>query len=112
HFIAFIGGHDTFAFRPNNGNDFIYDFHKGEDIIELGGFFKHLPESAADHLPANLPANALKQLLQSFVNLNIETVDTDNNSVADSSIIHFDANNSITLVGVVGLTAADFNFVV
>lgn len=62
-------------------------------------------------LPAQLPPQALSQLLQSFSDLNIETVDTNNDSVADSSVIHFDANNSVTVVGVTGLTAADFHFV-
>src|SRR5262245_32888673 len=105
---SFTGGHDTFAFRPKNGNDFIYDFHRGEDIIELGGFFKgKIPEQAAAHLPPQ----AASKLLQSFANLNIETLDTNNDTVADTSVIHFDANNSVTVVGVIGLTAADFNFV-
>ena len=102
-------GHDTFAFRPNNGNDFIYDFHQGEDIIELGGFNKNnIPAKAAAHVPDH----GLSQLLQSAASLNIQAIDTNGDNVADSSLIRFDANNSITVMNVTGLTAADFHFVV
>jgi hypothetical protein len=111
NFGGFVGGNDTFAFRPSNGNDFVYDFHKGEDIIELGGFY-NIPAKAAAHLPANIPSQALSHILQTFSDLNIETVDTNSDTVADSSVIHIDPSNSITVVGVTGLTAADFHFVV
>jgi len=33
-----IGGHDTFVFMPNNGDDIIGDFHHGEDKIDLRAF--------------------------------------------------------------------------
>jgi hypothetical protein len=41
-------GHDTFVFDRQNGNDTINDFHQGEDIIELDGFFNnpHIPTNA------------------------------------------------------------------
>jgi hypothetical protein len=106
-----IRGNDTFAFRPLNGNDIIYDFHQGEDIIELGGLFD-LPAKATGRLPAKVPQTATKQTLQDFADLNIQTVDTNSDTVVDSSVIHIDASNSVTVVGVTALTAADFHFVV
>jgi hypothetical protein len=98
------GGHDTFAFAPNNGNDFVYDFCQGEDYIELAGFYKGpIPDNAA---AAYLPAQALI----SFSDLNIQMVDTDGNGVVDSSVIDFYANtnDSVTVYGVTNLTASDF----
>jgi serralysin len=96
-------GHDTFVFDPQNGNDLINDFHQGEDIIELDGFFTiPVPTQAAQHIP---PEAGISQFLETFSDLNIEEVN-------GSSVIHFDANNSVTVVGVAGLTAADFHFVV
>jgi hypothetical protein len=47
----------------------------------------------------------ISQFLETFSDLNIEVVGTD-------SVIHFDANNSVTVLGVTGLTASDFHFVV
>jgi hypothetical protein len=94
------GGVDTFVFAPNNGNDIIHDYQQGFDNpIELDGFFKntHIPSQAADH--------AGNHVLETFADLNIEVVGTD-------SVIHFDANNSVTVLGVTGLTANDFHFVV
>jgi hypothetical protein len=101
-------GHDTFVFSQNNGNDLINDFHQGEDIIELDGFFTnpHIPTNVSQHIPL-LPAQAGGNqglVLETFADLNI----TEANG---SSTIHFDANNSVT-VGVIGLTANDFHFVV
>jgi hypothetical protein len=75
-------GHDTFVFSSGNGNDFIYDFHQGEDRIELDGFsFKPLET--------------------------IEEVDANEDGVLDS-IIRFDDANSVTVYGVTKLAAADF----
>ena len=34
------GGNDTFVFGPNGGTDYIYDFHRGEDVISLSGYYK------------------------------------------------------------------------
>jgi len=46
------GGRDVFAFAPGNGKDFVWDFHKGEDHIELDGLFEvPLPSTAAVHCP-------------------------------------------------------------
>jgi serralysin len=93
-------GQDTFVFAPNNGNDIIHDYQQGFDNpIELDGFFQntHIPSQAVDH--------AGNHGLETFAELNIEVVGND-------SIIHFDANNSVTVLGVTGLTAHDFSFVV
>jgi hypothetical protein len=104
-------GHDTFVFDPHNGNDVIHDFQQGTDTIELDGFFTnpHIPIQAAQHIP---PQAASHLGLETFADLNIQLVDTDGNGTNDSSVIHFDANNSVTVLGVTGLTAADFHFVV
>ena len=84
-----IGGQDTFVFGSHNGDDIIHDFSQAElDIIEI-----------------DVPTNGGGQFPQTFADLNIEVVGTD-------SVIHFDANNSVTVLGVTGLTAADFHFVV
>jgi hypothetical protein len=107
--LFFVRGNDTFAFRQSNGNDFIYDFHQGEDIIELGGFYE-LANNAGARLPAKVPSKALGQLTQSFSDLNIQEVDANGDSTLDS-VIHFDASNSVTVIGVTGLTATDFSFV-
>jgi Ca2+-binding RTX toxin-like protein len=102
---AATGGADTFVFTPQNGNDIIHDFQPGVDTIELDGFFTtkggHLPPQALDHLPAQ----ASGQFLESFSDLNIQVVGND-------SVIHFDANNSVTVLNDTALTAADFHFVV
>jgi len=47
-----------------------------------------------------------------FRDLHIQTVDTNNDHIADSSVIHFDASDSVTVLGVTHLTAADFHFLV
>ncbi len=55
------GGRDVFAFAPGNGKDFVWDFHKGEDHIELDGLFEvPLPSTAAVHLPAQAANHLLK----------------------------------------------------
>ncbi len=85
-------GEDTFVFSPHNGRDYVYDFHQGQDIIELDGFSR--------------------RRLASFSDLDIQTVDTDGDHVADSSLIQFDHANSVTVYGVIQLTDADFHFIV
>jgi hypothetical protein len=95
-----MGGRDVFAFRPLNGSDFIYDFRQGEDQIELGGFFKD-----------TLSKKGASKALLSFGDLNIETVDTNDDTIADSSVIRLDQVNSITVYGITGLVASDFLFV-
>jgi len=83
-------GHDTFVFGPRNGDDYIYDYHQGEDIIEI---------------------NSVRGM-GSFADLDIQAVDTNNDGSADSSVIHFSAHDSVTVSGVTGLTEADFQFVI
>jgi hypothetical protein len=98
-------GHDTFVFSLNNGNDLINDFHQGEDIIEIDT--SPIPTPAAGHIPPQAQiSHAGNQFPETFSDLNIQEVN------GSSSIIHFDANNSVTVAGVTGLTAADFHFVV
>jgi hypothetical protein len=85
-----VFGQDTFVFGPRNGNDYIHDYHQGEDIIEI---------------------NSVRGV-QSFENFNIQTVDVNGDGQMDNSVIHLSANDSVTVYGVTGLTAADFNIVV
>jgi Ca2+-binding RTX toxin-like protein len=101
------GGHDTFVFGPNNGNDYIYDFHHNEDIIEIHKFPTNAAEQAAQHIPPH----AQSHVAGSISKLDVVEVDADADGTMDS-VIHFDANNSVTVYGVVGLTAADFDFMV
>jgi len=86
-------GNDTFVFGPRNGDDFITDFHRFEDMIEI------------DASQSNGPFPT------TFAELNIELVDTNADSINDASVVHLGAHNSVTVVGVTGLTADDFNFI-
>ncbi len=76
-------GHDVFVFSANNGNDTIHDFRHGEDKIELQGV-------GVASFDALMAASHLSQ-------------DSAN------SVITF-GTNTITVVGVTELTAADFMF--
>jgi len=76
-------GHDVFVFSANNGNDTIHDFRHGEDKIELQG----VGVTSFDALMAG------SHLSQDSTN----------------SVITF-GTNTITVVGVTELTAADFMF--
>jgi hypothetical protein len=96
------GGHDTFVFGPDNGNDIIYDFRHLEDIIEIHA--KPIPTNALEHIPAeHIPTPS--HTVGSFTDLDIDVVGSD-------SVIHFDAHNSVTVMGVTNLTADDFLFVI
>jgi hypothetical protein len=64
-----------------NGHDVIYDFQSGKDKIDL-------------------TANAVFDI-HHFSDLNIEILGFD-------SIIHFDADNDVTVVGNIHLAANDF----
>lgn len=100
------GGSDTYVFSPQNGNDTIHDFEH-IDTIELDGFFSnpHIPSQVASHIPPQ----AGDHLLQSFSDLNIE-------AKSGNSVITFDDNNSLTVIGyderdaAHTLTADDFLF--
>lgn len=106
------GGNDTFVFGPtsgisipNNGTDYIYDFHHGEDLIEVRGYRAPnfpIPPHALDAMPDV----ALSRVSHpySFSDLRIE--ETEGNS-----IIHFDATNNVTVEDTVGLTVDDFLFI-
>jgi hypothetical protein len=104
-------GQDTFVFAPNNGNDTIFDYQRGVDNpIELDGFFTvPIPTHALDHIPQNAASHFL--VPETFSDLNIQQVDANNDGITDS-VIHFAGNNSVTVLGVTGLTAADFHFVI
>lgn len=75
-------GADTFVFAAQNGHDMAI-FEQGQDKIDLKG----------------LAANDI----HGFEDLNIEVTGAE-------TIIHFDANNDLTIVGVVNLNANDFLF--
>jgi hypothetical protein len=100
-----IGGSDTFVFGVDNGDDTIHDFNQGEDLIEMNGFTTLIAPIPAAAL-AQLPSQALSHVYQpySFSDLQIEEENGD-------SIIHLDADNSVTVVDVLGLTGADFDFI-
>jgi hypothetical protein len=74
------GGHDTFVFGPDNGQDNIHDFHHGEDKIDL---------------------RALN--IDGFASLDIEATATD-------SVIHLEGDNQITVANNTHLVGSDFVF--
>jgi hypothetical protein len=74
------GGHDRFAFGPENGQDTIADFRHGEDKIDLR--------------PLGI---------DSFASLDVQTSGAD-------SIIHLDGTNQITVSNNTHLVASDFIF--
>lgn len=76
------GGNDRYVFALQNGHDTVR-FEDGKDVMDLRAF-------AASNI-------------HGFGDLNIETVGAD-------SVIHFDANNDITVIGVTRLSASDFLF--
>ena len=75
-------GADTLVFAAQNGHD-TADFEQGRDIIDLTA----------------LAANNIND----FGDLNIEVAGA-------NTIIHFDASNDLTIVGVNNLAAGDFLF--
>jgi len=80
--------------------------NRGEDIIEIDA--SHIPTQAAGLPPQaadHIPPQAGGQFPQTFADLNIQEVN-------GNSVIQFDAHDSVTVVGVTGLTAADFHFVI
>ena len=78
-----VGGSDTFVFAPYNGLDTIFDLEQGKDHLDL-------------------TADATIGIHQ-FSDLNIEVSGSD-------SIIHFDSDNQVTIVGVTTLHTTDFLF--
>ena len=80
-----VGGNDAFVFEASSGHDRIHDFQQGKDQIEVGGY-----------------------AASSFADLAIETTAINGDPV---SIVHFDANNDVTVFGSITLQASDFDFV-
>jgi len=77
------GGEDRFVFLVNNGQDIIYDFRPDEgDKIDL---------------------RKIDDIQWQSTNWEISQND-------GSSIIHFDNDNTITVIGVTGLSETDFIF--
>jgi hypothetical protein len=91
-------GHDTFVFGPHNGDDFIHDFHS-----LVGGIQEDIIQIDASKAPGNFP--------ETFLDLNIQEVDTNGDNLLDS-VIDLGGNNSVTVLGVIGLTASDFDFLI
>ena len=85
---AGTGGRDRFVFGEGNGQDSIFDFERTHDLIELRGI----------------------EGVESFADLDIQTVDTNNDNTLDSSVIGFGDNNSVTVYNVTNLAARDFLF--
>jgi hypothetical protein len=48
---------------------------------------------------------------KTFSDLDIQEVDTNADNIPDTSVIDLGGNNSITVLGVIGLTATDFDFI-
>jgi hypothetical protein len=98
------GGADTFVFGPHNGNDFIMDFNAQDgDIIEINS--SPIPAQAALHVPQQaLDHSGGGNFPTTFADLNIQEVN-------GNSVIQFDAHDSVTVMGVTGLTADNFSFV-
>lgn len=78
---AITYGADIFVFNDGSGNDTIRDFQDGLDVIQVDGYG-----------------------LTDFAQLAID-------ESGGNSVIQFDASNSVTLLGVTGLDATDFDFV-
>lgn len=74
-------GADRFVFALLNGHDDITDFQKGKDVIDLTAL----------------------ATIDDFADLDIE-------SSGGSTVIHFDADNDLTIAGVNNLCASDFWF--
>lgn len=79
-----VGGSDVFVFGRDCGDDVIYDFEQGEDIIELRNFGR--PWNPWD-----------------FDDLSVT-------STEDGSVIDFADGSSITVLGVDDLAASDVRF--
>jgi len=75
-------GHDVFVFYAKNGQDTIHDFRRGEDMIALRdvGFASF---------------SALQEIIS---------------ETATGTVIQFDDDNTITVIGVTGLMAGDFSW--
>jgi Ca2+-binding RTX toxin-like protein len=78
-------GTDLFVFSANNGKDIIYDFNDGKDTIKLSGI---AGVANFNELSPKISTSGL------------------------NSVITFDSNNTITLIGIATslLTEADFSF--
>ena len=76
-------GHDIFVFSANNGNDTIHDFRQGEDKIELQGI-------GVESFDALMAASHLSQ--------------------GDTNTVITFGSNTITVIGITELSAADFLF--
>lgn len=105
-------GADTFAFSENNGDDFIFDFEKGKDVIEV-----QMPGEMplADKLPekalANISSRAVEALTDEYAYSELVITEQYFDGHGDSSVVYFDAENSVTLYGVTDLSESDFVFV-
>jgi hypothetical protein len=80
-FVTVVYGHDTFAFKANNGDDTIFDFRHGDDKIELCGIAG----------------------IDDFSDLQVSSID-------GNSIITYGTDDSITVNGIFTLQATDFIF--
>ncbi|MGI6854242.1 calcium-binding protein [Mesorhizobium sp. 1B3] len=74
-------GADRFVFAPQSGHDTV-DFEKGQDILDF---------------------RALAATVSSFADLDIDVIGQD-------SVIHFDTDDDLTVLGVTDLSESDFLF--
>ena len=95
---SIFSGRDVFRFLADNGNDTIHDFELGKDRIDVSAIVLSV---------VNARAGILEGQSGSLPPLKIEVRDVDNDGKPDS-VIHFDANNSVTVLGVTGLLPGDF----
>lgn len=92
------GGRDTFVFAPGSGRDVILDFRPGQDAIDARALFGEgtTHQQAFDALDGDH-------------NGTINAADPNASMFLGAITLAFDAQNSVSLVGVRALSAGDFD---
>jgi len=127
-----LGGRDTFVFGPNNGEDVIYDFQQGMDLIDLSWLGLYLPKGKGFGNPtalSHMSPNAIEALKHApSTETGFAALDSNDNGVLDDGDKYVSYGDSgldtvidlgaaqlgawdvdlLTVAGVTGLTEADF----
>lgn len=88
-------GNDTFVIIDNSGEDFIYDFERGKDTIDLSELELldlPIPAKAFDRLPAQ----AREQLMEQFSGFGL--LDTNGNGELDAGDDHVEITSGNTII--------------
>jgi hypothetical protein len=94
------GGSDTFVFAEDNGNDTIYDFEQGKDVIDLSAF--------AATIFADLDTNNNGSLNDGDDYVSYANSDQDTVIDLGAAVGGAAGADTVTVAGVTGLTDADF----